>query len=768
MTVNTNIKKVRFGGNDAATTFSFSPMVITSEDDIEVWKLSGTTVTQITKGTGSTNFSVSVASYPGTGSIVYPASGGTPLATGETLVAYRKRDLLQETDLFNQGGYFPETQEAEYDKRAMIDLQQQDQIDRSVKGPVTDDPATLDMTLPAAAARANKYIAFDADGNPTAITGTATDADISDKLVLLPDNDEQETLANLLSNHGKVINVRAFGATGDGITDDADAFVAAFAALTDDATLYVPPGHYLLASATVGAANSFKGIDIPANNVRIIGSGREQTIMEMTGSTKTGFLYFVNKTGLEMSGIHFKGNNEADADSSQGSAITATLLASATANMENINIHDCEFTEFKGAGWVRIDNRDDEFSIKLVQIRRNRFSGGGDINATATVAANQIYFVTTGTEYIEDYWITDNYCDANNCKMGVSLQNRTRRGNISRNVVVNAGQASAAAGGVILAYGISVYNNGEKVTVSDNVVIDAYTTGFYMLDLVDATISGNYVEGQEETNISTLDRAGIVVTHGNRVSITGNSVRDCVYGIMLRPGADNAFVVSGNITKDCLVGAALRVNSLATYTGSVISGNHFHATNSAFQFRLSSGFQWNGLIVSNNRFAAANGPAPLQGFNDGIMSGNLFETTSRAINIDNTVGGALAGERWMLLHNKIIGDHDNVAVQANNASGWHIEGLHFYGQSTAACWLWKGTPPVHLSGVTFFNVTTPTTTTGSVDIGVDAPTTTTNLTNGAFIQKLVPTKDANGRVQIGWRLLGGTWEAEFVSTATWV
>jgi hypothetical protein len=38
--------------------------------------------TVLTIGSGASNYSVSVATYPGTGSIIYPASGAGRLATG--------------------------------------------------------------------------------------------------------------------------------------------------------------------------------------------------------------------------------------------------------------------------------------------------------------------------------------------------------------------------------------------------------------------------------------------------------------------------------------------------------------------------------------------------------------------------------------------------------------------------------------------------------------------------------------------------------------
>ena len=139
MTVTTQTKKVTATGNGSATTFSFSPIVIFASTDIVVT----TTViatgveTTLSEGSSSSTYSVGITTYPATGSITYPASGGSPLASTHTITIKRVLTLEQQTDLNNQGGYFPDTQETQFDKLLMIDLQQQDDIARALKFPVS-------------------------------------------------------------------------------------------------------------------------------------------------------------------------------------------------------------------------------------------------------------------------------------------------------------------------------------------------------------------------------------------------------------------------------------------------------------------------------------------------------------------------------------------------------------------------------------------------------------------------------------------------------
>src|SRR5437879_5691754 len=78
----------------------------------------------------------------------------------------------------------------------------------------------------------------------------------------------------LYSSHGsQVVNVRDYGATGNGITDDAKAIQSAVAAVTGTGgTVDFPPGTYRVGTAIA-----------PANNVALIGSGVGSAIIAPTG-----------------------------------------------------------------------------------------------------------------------------------------------------------------------------------------------------------------------------------------------------------------------------------------------------------------------------------------------------------------------------------------------------------------------------------------------------------------------------------------------------
>lgn len=339
MTISSETSKVILSGNSSTTVFSFSPIVIqepagSDPNDLNVTKTSTTGVeTTLIEGTGSTNYSVTVASYPGTGSITYPATGATRLETGENLTIKRSVALLQNTNLENQGGYFPDVQEDTFDYGRMVDIQQQDESDRSLKSPVSD--SALDMTIPNVADRASKYLGFTSLGVPTALaaSGTVT-TDVSDRLVLASGATASRTLANHL---GDYISVKDFGAVGDGSTDDVAAFNAA---LATGKTVYVPRStNTYKITTTLSFANDgqFMFGDGKFGQSRIENSANSNPLF--TFSTGTGAV-FRRRCGLR--DLEFIGNSNTTAGIAIRGIVDDSLTSDADKGgwLENVRIVD--------------------------------------------------------------------------------------------------------------------------------------------------------------------------------------------------------------------------------------------------------------------------------------------------------------------------------------------------------------------------------------------------------------------------------------------
>lgn len=143
MAVTTQATKAEGAGNGVATIFPFTPLVIYDTADLTVLLVEDATgiETPLTEGTGSAAYAVVPLTSPipqigSTGSIRYPEDEITPMPSGFTLVMKRILTLEQLTVLNNQGGYFPKTQETQFDKIVYMIQQQGEELDRSLKAPL--------------------------------------------------------------------------------------------------------------------------------------------------------------------------------------------------------------------------------------------------------------------------------------------------------------------------------------------------------------------------------------------------------------------------------------------------------------------------------------------------------------------------------------------------------------------------------------------------------------------------------------------------------
>ena len=164
MTVATEVNKVRRAGNGTARTFSFSPLIIHSADELEVTTMVVATGVETVRarGTGSTSYAVNLTSFPGTGTIDFPTEGGTLLPSTEVVVIRRVLTLKQLTKLESVGGYDPSVQETQFDRFLMTDLQQQEQLDRCLRLPV-GSLTSVDAELPTVLGNASRYVRLNSD-----------------------------------------------------------------------------------------------------------------------------------------------------------------------------------------------------------------------------------------------------------------------------------------------------------------------------------------------------------------------------------------------------------------------------------------------------------------------------------------------------------------------------------------------------------------------------------------------------------------------------
>lgn len=154
MTIESEANKVTYAGDDSQTDFAFTFTIaepnVGEDNDLAVYKIDSAGASSLlVEGTGTTEYSVAVTTYPGGGTVTFPASGSGTLATGESLIIIRHQDLFQETLLSNQGGYLPKVLENQLDELVRQVQQLKEEIDRCVKITLKDkDVGSASPDLP--------------------------------------------------------------------------------------------------------------------------------------------------------------------------------------------------------------------------------------------------------------------------------------------------------------------------------------------------------------------------------------------------------------------------------------------------------------------------------------------------------------------------------------------------------------------------------------------------------------------------------------------
>lgn len=154
-------------GNGVTTVFPYSFRILAS-GDIEV------SVDGVIKTPGVDYTLTGVGSGSG-GNVTFNVAP----ANATKVVRRRKMALVRTTDYQDNGDLLADVLNLDHDAPVLMVQQVQEEVDRSIKAPVGE---VLDATLPAATARAGKFMGFDSNGAPVVLSGTGADAGLRSDL----------------------------------------------------------------------------------------------------------------------------------------------------------------------------------------------------------------------------------------------------------------------------------------------------------------------------------------------------------------------------------------------------------------------------------------------------------------------------------------------------------------------------------------------------------------------------------------------------------
>jgi hypothetical protein len=174
MTVqNTGLRKAGPSqGNGVNTAFPFAFKVFSTADVLVVYlDASGVESTLVLSSDYSVTLNANQNTSPGgTVNMLWVPQTGTSITISSNL------DNTQNLELTNAGGFYPSSINDALDRVVILIQQLAERSARAVRMPISD-PASINMTLPTASARASKVLGFDADGNPIPVPAASAITD---------------------------------------------------------------------------------------------------------------------------------------------------------------------------------------------------------------------------------------------------------------------------------------------------------------------------------------------------------------------------------------------------------------------------------------------------------------------------------------------------------------------------------------------------------------------------------------------------------------
>jgi len=286
MTVSTTNSSASYTGNGSTTEFSVT-FEFFDAGEVKVYTRTIATGVQTLKAI-ETDYTLSGgAGSTGTVTFLVP-----PPSTDEVHV-FRDTTRTQPND-FTPSQRFPSASvERALDRGAMRDQDDELQVGKALRAPLTDDSA-LSMVLPNSVTRASKVLGFDSSGAPVA----TTQADQSATTVIATNS---TTARSHAERWGEVYNVKDYGALGNGSANDATAINAAIAQANTDGggVVHFPRGTYLVSASVTMKSNVWlQGAGIGATTIKRANSAADLHLLNAATASND----YISVSDMEIDG----------------------------------------------------------------------------------------------------------------------------------------------------------------------------------------------------------------------------------------------------------------------------------------------------------------------------------------------------------------------------------------------------------------------------------------------------------------------------------
>lgn len=644
---NENIEN-NYVGNGVATTFAYT-FPIFEDADIVVTRADTDGVETVL--TLNTDYTVTGAGLSTGGNVVLSSA----LASNYLLNVTSNTAKTQTYDIRSNPTYRPDNMERALDRQVRMIQEVGRETDKAVRLAVTQTGVNPRLPL----ADAGKLIGWKEDGTgldnfsqvPEALVGSAMEAVMTastlanarslmgpwgDALVTATGGNAARSLANRFADE---VNVKDYGAAGDGVTDDRAAIMAAIAAITAGATLFFPPGVYRVTSG---------GIPVAKGSFRM--SGSRATLLHDFFDTNQHFVQLLADS-VEVCGLTFASLPGYSRASAGGLLIT---------NAANINVHDCTFMNGQSASvWFT------GAAASYGRVANCYISNGKADGIHMTDGANRMTVIGNTVVGCQDdaISIVRNGGGAECYEIGIigNTVSNCHRGGIvvigARTVTVSGNTVTYVGLNSILAYD---YGGGgpSGVLITGNTLqgcgwfasVSINAASIYIGGASGVVIKGNTVN----PGTGALPNALMRVTGVDGLEVVGNSFGSC---------ADDGMVFTGSAST--LKNVRVKRNTFSGVTGKAINfapvgSEYLEVIDNEFQYCSVAG---GNLITANNVTVGA-----------AVVAGNRDVTGTASIASSGCAALSLEKLEWTDYAPTVTPQGGAITSYAVNAARWRRRG----------------------------------------------------------------------------------------------
>lgn len=383
------------------------------------------------------------------------------------------------------------------------------------------------------------------------------------------------------SAHAQTLDVHAFGAKGDGTTDDTASIQSALnaAAQGGGGVVLLPAGTYLTSNSLLvpskthmkGEARGRTVIVSPAGDYpgRTVNGAQVYATIAMVGvdSAKVSDLTVDHRTyGTTANGVALLPD---------GASYTGTVTTNSV--VQNVEVlgyssHQYLIWNLRGArnkilgnfldGGVPDSSTIPEEGIELFGAQSVLVTG----NTVRNVGNNAIY-ISAGSDVpgstLRDVIVTDNQVE--NARVGIYLS--VGAYDATQISIKNNNVSNTWTSGIALTAGVATV---KDVDISGNNIVNTVNEGIRLLGTSGGTYSNLKANDNVIDNVTGPNGFGIIANGLSNTSINHNSIKNTVYGLYVTGNASNIDIAGNRVeeqTKNAVfVGAAANVG---------ISANHF-------------------------------------------------------------------------------------------------------------------------------------------------------------------------------------------------